>query len=1276
MSLILLSIVLACQNSNDQNWITFEAQDGSSLHNEPTTIEGGAYQSSKSLSHNQDNKVTSEEIDDYSQSTFTALSDWLKINQFLSDNQGIRITAENLQYKGFDLELHYPHPRQSLRLESSKGTFSTKINQSGNFHIAALIYDSSGKETYSLSINDNFIGNFTADTDNNQEYLFLTNNHFKLEEDDEIIFSSKTENEITPSFSHLAHRVEAIVIIPAMTKVPQSIYPYEIKNVNLRKPDQIYEANDNNIYLTWTTNWQTRCTIFVDQGNKKTTNIKESHAWNNHRAIIPVTGNLAIYQVKISCTSKNGDVNTDWINPISNIKSPNNTNYEVTFSVNNNSNIETNMIPVTVSLPISKSKWWVNSFTLLDQNQKNHVFQSSPLSYWDDGSIKWLLIELLANIKPNKEKIFSLSGNSSYSSNKYPDICLEKKDSVILNNGKIKIVVTPSSIPFDSIYFDTNFDGTINANELISHANGQGFISILSNTGNRFSDYEGYSTYKVVRNGPISCLITVKNSLKYHKGSQIESDFEIELYKNQNWIGLNSTVGFNGNESKTIFKSIDLHFPLENQNPINYSLGTESSPFKFTEHNIQLLQENQSRWIIKSDDSKIIEGGKAPGWASINFKNHHIKLSVKDFWQQWPKSISVNDNTLHVGLFPQINKNSTQPQDNIELTKSLYFFDEENYVMPRGLRKTHKLTLSFGNNNTKDSTHLKLKGKATPNHIAATKAIGSVAEFKSDKFPFYHSIFNEMLNSRLTSIIDNNEYGIINYGDWWGERGVNWGNNEYDTPHGLFQNWLLGGPQQSFELAENAVTHMKNIDVINYGSNDQIGKMYKHSIGHLGNWFATPIKGEKVKKGFYKSQYSVGHTWIDGLLDHYHLTGDTSSFSTAIKIADNLAQYETINYDYTTAREVGSFLLIMTSAYKSTNDNFYLNAATIAFDRLIQRENIEKKGWDRILTSEECNANPPQLGEKSFMIGLLLSGLKQYHIITKNNRAANMIIDASNRLVNENWNDNLIGFKYSTCKTSSSPTDLNWIILDGLGYAWQLTENLKFANPIFQNSILTESFADGKGFSSTTRFAQQILNDRVSALNNLFNVYSKNNIHLNLYSSRQKSIVLFSSSNKEKDNFSIIISNDNNFEKNIQLTDGFASIVLDTGKDNSYKIEITSKDKSGINILSNSTSLNLVVNKPIVLIGQKAARTFWLNSAANDSFLNLELQSSKYMSIKLIDLNEKLIEKCESTKCKITLNTKTGNIKNPIRIEIQNDSDATLNINKETTLLSSFKNQL
>ena len=100
-------------------------------------------------------------------------------------------------------------------------------------------------------------------------------------------------------------------------------------------------------------------------------------------------------------------------------------------------------------IPIPKSKWWENSFVLLDKNHNPHIFQSSPLSYWEDGSIKWVLIEFLSNIKPNTEKTFFLSHTNTSLPYKNDSICVEAQDSVILNNGKVKLELSSSNSPKD-----------------------------------------------------------------------------------------------------------------------------------------------------------------------------------------------------------------------------------------------------------------------------------------------------------------------------------------------------------------------------------------------------------------------------------------------------------------------------------------------------------------------------------------------------------------------------------------------------------------------------------------------------------------------------------------------------------------------------------------------------------------------------------------------------------------------------------------------------------
>ena len=198
-------ILLSCQSPDEKKWVTFEPKNETEIYNEPASTENKeSDQSNQSTPTIRNDKVIDNKPNFHPESNFAMLSNWLRINQFLSDNKSVRTTAENLSYKGFDLELHYPHPRQSLRLESKEGTFSTKINQSGTYHIAALIYDNIGSETFELSINKKFIGGFTANSDNNKEYLFLTTTDFELKENDDITFSSKLKNGVSPSFSSFA----------------------------------------------------------------------------------------------------------------------------------------------------------------------------------------------------------------------------------------------------------------------------------------------------------------------------------------------------------------------------------------------------------------------------------------------------------------------------------------------------------------------------------------------------------------------------------------------------------------------------------------------------------------------------------------------------------------------------------------------------------------------------------------------------------------------------------------------------------------------------------------------------------------------------------------------------------------------------------------------------------------------------------------------------------------------------------------------------------------
>ncbi|MGI6610676.1 MAG: hypothetical protein ACOX4G_09230 [Limnochordia bacterium] len=81
------------------------------------------------------------------------------------------------------------------------------------------------------------------------------------------------------------------------------------------------------------------------------------------------------------------------------------------------------------------------------------------------------------------------------------------------------------------------------------------------------------------------------------------------------------------------------------------------------------------------------------------------------------------------------------------------------------------------------------------------------------------------------------EFGYLNYGDWFGERGRNWGNNEYDLAHGFFMEFVRTGDRRYYRLALAAARHQADVDIIHaYPDPTYVGANAEHSVGHTGAW--------------------------------------------------------------------------------------------------------------------------------------------------------------------------------------------------------------------------------------------------------------------------------------------------------------------------------------------------------------------------------------------------------------------------------------------------------
>ena len=162
-------------------------------------------------------------------------------------------------------------------------------------------------------------------------------------------------------------------------------------------------------------------------------------------------------------------------------------------------------------------------------------------------------------------------------------------------------------------------------------------------------------------------------------------------------------------------------------------------------------------------------------------------------------------------------------------------------------------------------------------------------------------------------------YGVLNWGDWNfphyrdnAEGCDGWGNLEYDLPQVLGLLWAATGDPIARDEFIAATRHYRDVDIIHAmpSHSDWVGMNHPHKMSH----FAVEAT----------NQIDLGHTWVEGLLTHYRLTGETRSLAAARGIAAVLA---TRLDKAGNPRQLGWPLLALVAVHVATGDEGPLAAA-------------------------------------------------------------------------------------------------------------------------------------------------------------------------------------------------------------------------------------------------------------------------------------------------------------------------------------------------------------
>jgi hypothetical protein len=957
------------------------------------------------------------------------------IDRLVDAADTIKIEANEMELHGFVDDTFSEYRRRSVVRREPGGSLTCTAPRCGRRYLGFVIFDSLSPETVEVRIDGVTRGVALVDGNNQRERLctlaqpydfqggetvcLQTVEHETVEhEEDESPADACPLREMTPYFSHWegggeSHRIESIAFFAEPP--PQSDLPCEFAHVHAEplcdaeESDGAAPAASTSVRLTWITTWDARCRIEYWHEGSTPKEIVEERRAANHRVLLSDLRPGARYRYRLTAPNRDGDVvesgphrfETSPGRPAAGSAG----RERVTLTVAGSAAASSCAVPVRSGVPFPRGVLGSSAnLRLLGTDGEEIPTQARTLGRWPDGTVKWALLDFQTTGREGPERTCTVE----YGSQVTRADCAtslqvhEHPDRVIVDTGRVGITFDRTRFgPFAAITRGGRPYLT-GARLVVTGTDGTEYVSTRSQA----------ASVRVEEAGPLCCIVVSAGTHRSSDGDRLfRSIFRVHAFAGLPYVRVEHTfVNDNPDSMFTSIASMVLQIDVA-------SGGIRQ---------IDLRQTHDERAVVGGTARRgRLDGSVTAGDAGV---------SVVDFWQQYPKSLTTHDGGIDVGICPDL-AGGGYDVGGAEERKLYYYLTNGAYRFREGAAKTH--TCYVGRDLP---PHPAPVAQAPPRWMSESGAFGEVTPAGDGSYPEYERILAEAFDGYLAERERQRDYGMMNFGDCFVGNDT-WGNTEYDMGYSFFLQWARTGERRQFESACRAAVHHRDVDTCHAsGDPTRVGGVYRHSVGHVGEYYdyddrsaaAVNIDDQEFKKrsstgGVPWGRFTVSHTWVDGFLLHHYLTGDRRSAQTARIVADRYAGDHTRNYEFTNCRNNGWHLILVMQMYEATGDRFYLNAAHIIIERTLERQTSDG-GWRRMLVYGHCLCDIPRhLGNAGFMVGILLVGMKMYHQATDDRRVAESLIRGAEFLVDALWKGE--AFQYTPCPRSPmKPEDMGHII--------------------------------------------------------------------------------------------------------------------------------------------------------------------------------------------------------------------------------------------------------
>jgi len=682
--------------------------------------------------------------------------------------------------------------------------------------------------------------------------------------------------------------------------------------------------------------------------------------------------------------------------------------------------------PVTGGVPLAEGAAPDGvHFALFDGNGKPVPCQSSILARWNNGSVRWVLLDFQAEPPANGTAYFKLTWSKTAGTvDPESPVKITGREKQSIETGGIVLSPVKNAL--------LRISGRIDLKFSLTDGEGQNCNGIVE-------------SIEVQTEGKMRSTLLLKGAFRGPGGRRVFGfQMRASVFAGLSKVYLEPQILIDSQEG--LMQNIrDLKLEMISLGKIRSAAvgggpgwsGKPSSP-------LRLFQVDDENYRFEGAEAK---GSKAPGWGQIEDDKGTIAIALRDFWQQWPKSIEVDPEKIQIGLFPKFEKGA---YDHMKpWYKYQYLFEGNCYRLRTGQAPRWQIWLDFSGDGEAlaKSANSPLVPSADPSAAIASGVWGYIAPAGSKGMAEYDDWAENLFdNGYCNSIKVQRDYGQMNWGDWFGERRCNWGNHEYDTAKQILIQFARTGDPMYFYMGDTAARHTSEVDVIQFVNDDlkqhiisysgknsaypiRPGMVHQHCVGHVSGFYSVErIRelyvslriGSGPKPYLCLSPYNLGHIWTQGMVYNYFLTGDPWMKETVEKIGDNLADLvEKRQFNFATGSHVGRVngwtMLAIAGAYELDCDERYRKAMKLLADDALSAQDQKTGGWLWKLPSGHCNCQTKHIGEAGFISSVRVNGLSRYYQLSGDQRIPEVIRRAVTHLNNDTWLEQYSDWRYTSC---------------------------------------------------------------------------------------------------------------------------------------------------------------------------------------------------------------------------------------------------------------------